>query len=536
MNKAGHKIAGVALSLALLGGALSACGGNENNEEARPSASPTTSASSESSASPSESPAAEPPAKLSIFNRVNAGIVLDDNPVVAEAERLANVELSIEAPPINNYVDKLQVLMASGDLPDLVYNWGGADSNMETWAKNGLLEPLDDVIAQYPNLMSNITKEMWDGVKSVVDGKTYLIPRPNVVNHWGYMINQQWLDKLGLAAPTTLDEFTNVCKAFTENDPDGNGKADTYCVSFSNPTLGNNSIWNATNFLASAFSLPIVNGAKDTDGTYKIREKMSGYIPYLTYLKKLNDEKLVDPEFLVNKIYVDQDKLNQNRVGIIYSHQYGVMANLAKDKESDLKYTYHGVLKDANGVASDWVTPAMWGGWMIPKSSKNKEAALKFLDWGNTAEANALFQIGVKGETYDSYDPATKLISRTPEQAAKLATLSSTYMTVANAIGGSPSLIENADTPERVAKFQEQFDAAMKQMTVVNVPAVRAPLILNLNNSIPDLVKEKDSMEVKFIMGSITEEQFKKFLNDKWFPATADAEAEYAAYMNEQGQ
>lgn len=149
------------------------------------------------------------------------------------------------------------------------------------------------------------------------------------------MINQQWLNKLNLKAPTTLDEFTNVCKAFTNNDPDGNGKPDTYCLSFSNPTLGANTIWNASNFLASAFDLPIVNGAKDTDGTYKIREKMSGYIPYLTYLKQLNDEKLIDPEFLINKIYVDQEKMNQNRIGIIYAHQYAVMANLAKDKESD---------------------------------------------------------------------------------------------------------------------------------------------------------------------------------------------------------
>ncbi|NRF92468.1 extracellular solute-binding protein [Paenibacillus frigoriresistens] len=279
---------------------------------------------------------------LSVFQSLLA-IVLENNPVIAEVEKLANVKLSIEAPPINNYVDKLQVLMASGDLPDLVYNWGGADANMETWAKNGLLAPLDDKIAKYPNLMKNITKEMWDGVKSVNDGKTYIIPRANVVNHWGYMINQQWLDKLNLKAPTTLDEFTNVCKAFTKNDPDGNGKPDTFCLSFSNPSLGNNSIWNASNFLASAFTLPIVNGAKDTDGSYKIREKMSGYIPYLTYLKQLNDEKLIDPEFLINKIYVDQEKLNQNKIGIIYAHQYAVMGNISKEKESDKKYTYQGV-------------------------------------------------------------------------------------------------------------------------------------------------------------------------------------------------
>ncbi|MCY9661682.1 extracellular solute-binding protein [Paenibacillus chondroitinus] len=508
------------VSAALLAAVVAGCGPNAE----------TSNSSGGSSSGKNE------PVSISMFNRVNAQIVVDNNPVIAEVNKLANVKLSVEAPPINNYNDKLQVLMASGDLPDLVYNWGGADSNMETWIKNGLLTPLDDKIAQYPNLTKNITKEMWDSVKSVNDGKIYIVPRTNVVNHWGYMINQTWLDKLNLKAPTTIEEFTNVCKAFTLGDPDGNGKADTYCVSFSNPTLGGNTIWNSSNFLTSAFNLPIQNGSKDTDGNYKIREKMSGYIPFLTYMKQLNDDKLIDPEFLVNKIYVDQDKLNQNRVGINYAHQYTVMGNLSKDKDSDKKFTYHAVLKDSKGVASDWVTPATWGGWMIPKSTKHVDDVLKFLDWGNTAEANTLFQIGIKGLTYDSYDPATKSISRTADETTKLASTTSTYMTLANAINGEPALIENADTPERLSKYKAQFDEAMKQMTVINVPAVRSPKISNLSKTIPDLMKKKDDQEMKYILGSISLQQFKDFLEKEWYPATADAEKEYIDYMNKLGK
>lgn len=528
MKKVGRNFASTFVCLLLIATVLEGCGASTDDKKSE--AAPT-STSSAASSSPKAAPAT-----IKMFNRVNAGIVLENNPVIAEVEKLANVKLSIEAPPINNYVDKLQVLMASGDLPDLVYNWGGADANMETWAKNGLLAPLDDKIAKYPNLMKNITKEMWDGVKSVNDGKTYLIPRANVVNHWGYMINQQWLDKLNLKAPTTLDEFTNVCKAFTKSDPDGNGKADTFCLSFSNPSLGNNSIWNASNFLASAFTLPIVNGAKDTDGSYKIREKMSGYIPYLTYLKQLNDEKLIDPEFLINKIYVDQEKLNQNKIGIIYAHQYAVMGNIAKEKESDKKYTYQGVLKDNKGVATDWVTLATWGGWMISKSSKNIDAVLKFLDWGNTTEANTLFQIGLKGLTFDNYEPSSKNISRTAEQTAKLPSTTSTYMTIANAIDGNPAIIENADTPERLGKYKAQLDTALKQMTSVNVPTVRSPKILNLNSTIPDVVKKKDDREMKYVMGAISLQELKDFLEKEWYPATADAEKEYVDYMNKLGK
>lgn len=480
------------------------------------------------------------PVTIRVFNRVNAQVVIENNPVLQEVEKEANVKLEYEAPPINNYVDKLQIVMASGDIPDLIYNWGtagnGADANMETWAANGLLATLDDKIGNYPNLMKNITPDMWKAVKSVNDGKTYIVPRTNIVNHWGYAINQQWLDKLGLKAPTTLDEFTAVCKAFTEGDPDGNGKPDTYGVTFSNPQLGSNSIWNSSYFLAAAFDLPIVNGAKDTDGKYKIKEKMSGYIPYLTYLKQLNDEKIIDPEFLINKIYVDEEKSNQNRVGIRYSHQYTVVANTARVADSYQRFSYYAPLKNAKGVSTDLVIPAMWGGWMISSSSKNIDAILAFLDWGNTAEANQLLQIGIKGEHYDSYDPATKQISRTKEQAEKVATVTSTYMTLANAIDGSGSIIEGADTPEKFGKYTSDFEAASKVFTTINLPAVRSPKILNLNAAIPDLVKEKDDQEVAYITGKITLDQFKDFLEKKWYPATADAEKEYVDAMNKLAQ
>lgn len=515
MTRSNKLSASLLASTLVLTTVLSACGSGTKDGEGTPDPAATNGAT----------PAAKAPVTIKMFNRVNAGIVVENNPVVAEAEKLANVKLSIEAPPINNYTDKLKVMMASGELPDLIYNWGGADASMETWAQNGLLLPLDDKISKYPNLMKNITKEMWDSVKSVNDGKIYMVPRTNIVNHWGYMVNQVWLDKLGLKAPETLDELTNVLRAFTKNDPDGNGKADTYGLS----QIG---VWAPSNFIAMAFDLPLGNGVKDTDGNYKIKEKMSGYIPYLTYLKQLRDEKIIDPEFIINKSYVDLEKLNQGKVGMVPSHQYGVMVNLGRDKDADKKFTYHGVLKNSKGEARNLVTVATWGGWMISKNSKNPDEVLRFLDWGNTPEANALFQIGLKGLTYDSYDPASKALVRSPEQASKVNTLTSTYMTLANAINGEGAIIENADSPEKLAKFKEQWAAAQKKMTTENVPAVRSPKLLNLGNTIPDLIKEKDEQEQKYITGEITVDQLKSFLEKKWYPATADAEKEYIEFMN----
>jgi putative aldouronate transport system substrate-binding protein len=41
-------------------------------------------------------------------------------------------------------------------------------------------------------------------------------------------VRQDWLDKLGLEGPQTIDDIESIARAFIEQDPDGNGVADTY--------------------------------------------------------------------------------------------------------------------------------------------------------------------------------------------------------------------------------------------------------------------------------------------------------------------
>lgn len=64
---------------------------------------------------------------------------------------------------------------------------------------------------------------------SEADGSIYRIPgdvaEPSCENLW---IRQDWLDNLNLKAPTTIEELNEVLRAFTEDDPDGNGQNDTY--------------------------------------------------------------------------------------------------------------------------------------------------------------------------------------------------------------------------------------------------------------------------------------------------------------------
>lgn len=85
--------------------------------------------------------------------------------------------------------------------------------NYTAWAEKYAADFGGDLIAQYEK-----------------DGKLYCIPTARVSDqHRNVLgIRQDWLDNLGLDVPETIEEFEEVMRAFTEDDPDGNGKDDTY--------------------------------------------------------------------------------------------------------------------------------------------------------------------------------------------------------------------------------------------------------------------------------------------------------------------
>lgn len=70
-----------------------------------------------------------------------------------------------------------------------------------------------------------------------VNGKRYRIGKmANVLPNHTIVIRKDWLDNLGLSIPETPEELLEICRAFTEDDPDGNGKDDTWGISMTTDT------------------------------------------------------------------------------------------------------------------------------------------------------------------------------------------------------------------------------------------------------------------------------------------------------------
>ncbi|MGC5772773.1 extracellular solute-binding protein [Paenibacillus pabuli] len=128
-----------------------------------------------------------------------------------------------------NYEQKVNLAISSNDLPDALVV---KDTQLRAMVKAGQLEDLTDAFNRYASPAMKSYMEKTNGVSAeavTFDGKMYAIPSIQVHSDGVHQmwIRKDWLDKLGLEPPKTMEELENVAKAFVEQDPDGNGQNDT---------------------------------------------------------------------------------------------------------------------------------------------------------------------------------------------------------------------------------------------------------------------------------------------------------------------
>ncbi|MDD3334874.1 MAG: extracellular solute-binding protein [Eubacteriales bacterium] len=464
---------------------------------------------------------------IRIMNRLNPEVSVDDSNLIIKAlEDKLGINIEYEAVAVSAYSEKEQLIMASGDLPDIIYHHGAADAYLETWAKEGTILALDDYLPNYPNLMSQVTPEMQEAMRSTATGKIMSIARPNMVNYNGFVINNDWLKALGLEAPATIDDFKKTMIAFATEDPDGDGKKNTYGM-----IMGTNCLTDYTNNgLASAFGLSYI--ADPVTGAYNIIQRMSGYVPYLTFLREMYEAGAIDPEWVMNA--ESSEKLRSGTVGCIPALQTTALAQCSYLDDSLVldKYNYIAPMENIyTNKATCYSIPAMWGCYMINAESENIDKCLALIDYCMSEEGFILTNLGIEGVTYNSYDIATHTIDRTSEQAALLNTMTSSYFTFEFAHDGLPAIYTNTDTAERLEKFTNEFKAVLNKIDHINVPYQRAPLLSTFDADHPDVSSTRQTKEIEYIMGEISLEDFEQYLTDELYPVTEEANADYAVWM-----
>jgi hypothetical protein len=374
---------------------LSACG-----KEAEQPASPT----SESN-QPKETTAVKEKIDLNWYITAPANTNLPDQSkdfVLQTIQKKFNVDLKITYMAATDYNTKLNALLASTP-PDMWRDMNGDGGNK--YAVDGLLADLTKFItpATMPNYFKYWTNE--DELKRYqIQGGFFRAPLPYVKQSYRtYYIRKDWLDKLNLKIPTTYDEYVNVLREFTFNDPDGNGKADTY--GFSTSGGGANLGYDWPEIYKHGLKFPsYIENNQWEDPT--LSPKMQNVLDDVVKLMKDN---VIDPDWYLNKSPQHIEKAIQGKAGVIL----GTTKDFAFDNvPTSIQYRS----KQINPKA-DWQPFTMVGStpitngtgpsnpFLFPKTVAEKNPqkivrTIEILDWLASEEGYLLTHFGEEGKHY----------------------------------------------------------------------------------------------------------------------------------------
>lgn len=254
-------------------------------------------------APPTEAPAPTPekPVDLEIWvsGRVTeAGPPPDDWVAYEIIKNDLNINLKVVLLP-GTQADqdtKISTAAASNSLPDLFF------ANRDAWYKvtdAGLTANVEELLPLMPERTKTHYSDPDRNKQVTYNGHLYGLADPgNLVQTDATVIRQDWLDKLSLEAPKTLDDFLAVAKAFTNDDPDGNGKKDTYglCAFIDGSGLNGAGLGPRFDFIYGAYGVAGTWNLS-SKGDFGLNVRNPNYMKATEFVKTLNDEGVIDPDW-----------------------------------------------------------------------------------------------------------------------------------------------------------------------------------------------------------------------------------------------
>lgn len=320
--------------------------------------------------------------------RYGSGEDINKNPMVDLAvEKLGiRLETTLLGGDAGNYDTKLRLaLTSSEELPDVFPVYGtqmiadmiesGHVKDIGEDMEKYMPQRLKDIYDQYPQSFYSVTK----------DGKIYGIAcAPSLTEGQVMIIRQDWLDALNLKAPTTMDEFEEVIRAFTEDDPDGNGKNDTYGFAYSGNGLYN------TGWVADPVILFSANSGKHFPGSWQ--EDEDGNLTYgsihegnkktLERMAKWHENGWIFQEAAATGAWDAMMQFTEGKAGIFIARPWAIdsVKDVTSVAPEAVIRAYPNIRQD-NGDPTYQSAELNDGYLMFNKDFNNMEAFFDYYDW-----------------------------------------------------------------------------------------------------------------------------------------------------------
>ncbi|RAP75201.1 extracellular solute-binding protein [Paenibacillus montanisoli] len=511
--------------VAALAAAVAGCGGNGNQKEEANSSTNASGTETKQNGNASDQPKLTN-LKYWVANHSAASAQMKtyaEMEMYKELEKRTGVKVEFQHPPLDPQQAKEQfnLMIASNELPDVIetYWTDGYPGGPEKAIEDGKIMKLNDLIDQYAPNLKKLLEEHPDWKKQITtdSGTIYSFPflrgDDKVRVFFGPALRQDWLDKLGLSVPTTVDEWYAVLKAFKEKDPNGNGKADEI------PFYIDKDLLNVDAPFLGAWGINY-NFYQD-GGTVKYGPIQPEYKEFLTTMNKWYKEGLLDQDFAAPNAKLFDNKMTTNLLGSSVLYNGGGIAkytNLMKDADPSFKLTAapYPVLK-----AGD--TP-IWGqkdfaytgiGAAITTSNENPAETVKWLDYAYGQEGEMLFNYGLEGVSYKMENGKAVLMPELLNPPGGVSVQQSIAKYTRSTWSAPYVLSDNFQMQYLVLPEQKKALEVWSQPTVER----KMPLVTPTQEEsgkfasvMTDIQTYRDEMLLKFIMGAEPIENFDKYV------------------------
>lgn len=322
-------------------------------------------------------------------------------------EEKNNVKLNIELIPKDQYKDKINRMVASGQTPDIFITQQSM-KYLPLFAVKGEIIPLDEYISS-SSILSKVDPSLFDFLK--INGKTYFLPVTKLKAK-NLFLRKDLMDKYGikLSSTPTTEEFYNEFKKAV-------GKG---VVPLTFPKFIDN-----LQFFFSAFGVYAdiyPENGKYVDGFNTEEAKEA-----LAYMAQLYREGILDKNFTSNENAAMRDNLYKGlTIGIIdYYSNYTTCVTQSKKADMPTDYFPIYTLVGPNGESGN-LNEAVQDAFVVSKNCKNPEAAVKLIEWMNfTDEGRIVCNLGVKGTHYTVENGEIKLLDAAKEAKISLGSAAS---------------------------------------------------------------------------------------------------------------
>ena len=320
----------------------------------------------------------------------------DENAFTKYLEEQANVEIEFVyfSNSQSEYTQQLTLMCGANEvLPDVILGFNFEHYTVNQYGEDGYFIDLTDYIEEYaPNykkMLEELDEETREYItekgKNTNDGAYYGMPRVTceAIDQLQSMtyINQNWLTKLGLPIPTTVEELKTTLQAFKTQDPNGNGQPDEI------PMIGKTGI---INYLINAFVLYDMNNFNVTDGKVWDPVTTDEFRQALVFANQLQKDELYDKMSFSISSNAEYKTLispmdGPSKVGIFVGH-HETMTNAATNALDE--FVALPALSDATGKGGYTIVEPAGVTWTayITKDCAYPAAAMKFLDTWYTDE------------------------------------------------------------------------------------------------------------------------------------------------------